>query len=570
MSKTKNVSEVWLKAAILGSTWASSEIILGSFLHNLRIPFNGNILTMIGFILLISASYKWKDRGLFWRSGLICALMKTISPSAVIFGPMIAIFMESMLLEISVRLFGRTIVGFFIGSSMAMSWILVQKLFNMIIFYGFNIVDIYKNLMGFAEKQLHSKFDLVWMPVLLLLAIYLLFGIVAVFFGVKIGKSLNKNEGNIDFGIKSQNFDFLPKKSENFPYSIYWLVINFILLIGMLILINFTPLIVWAIATLIVVFLWITRYKRAMRQMMKPSFWIFFVIITMFSALSITLIQGNEDKWISGILIGLQMNFRAAVVILGFSVIGTELYNPAIRNFFAKTSMKQLPIALEFAFESLPQVINSLPDVKSFFKSPDKVAKFLIFQAEIRFQQLTLNEQIERQFFIITGNIASGKTTFLMQLSEKLRDLNINIGGFYSPRIMDGNTTMGYDLVHVTDIKRIEFLRESDKSNIAEIGKFIIDENSVLQATSWIKEDIENECKIIIIDEVGKLEFDEKGWYNAIQILLSSNIKNQIWVVRNSFVDQAVKKWNLKNAVIIDVENQTVDDFVQYLIGMAG
>jgi len=74
--------------------------VLGSFLHNLKVPFSGNILTAIGIIILISVSYIWKEKGLFWRAGLICAIMKTMSPSAVIFGPMIAIFSEAMLLEI--------------------------------------------------------------------------------------------------------------------------------------------------------------------------------------------------------------------------------------------------------------------------------------------------------------------------------------------------------------------------------------------------------------------------------------------------------------------------------------
>lgn len=567
MSKVKNVSEVWLKAAILGSTWASSEIILGSFLHNLRIPFNGNILTMIGFILMISASYKWKDKGLFWRTGLICALMKTISPSAVIFGPMLAIFLESLMLEISVRLLGRNILGFFIGSSLAMSWILVQKVFNMIIFYGFNIVEIYKSLMGFAEKQLNSSFDLVWMPVLILLAIYLLFGIVAVFFGVKIGRGLNKNDGNIDFEIKSQNFDFLPKKSENFPYSIFWLVINFIFLIGMLLLITFAPIYIWAIASLLIVYLWITRYKRAMRQMMKPSFWIFFVLITMFSALSITLIQGNEDKWNTGLMIGLQMNFRAAIVILGFSVIGTELYNPAIRNFFAKTSMKQLPIALELAFESLPQVINSLPDVKSFFKNPDKVVKFLIFQAERRFQNFTDQDKDAKQFFIITGQVASGKTAFLTQLIEKLRELNVKAGGFYSPRILSSNITIAYDLVHVTNNERIEFLHTNLSDHSSDIGKFKINESSFTTACHWIETDIENQCDVMILDEVGRLELTDKGWAESIDLLLESATKIHIWAVRNDFAEQVIKKWNLKNVIIIDADNDSVSTIMQNLAG---
>jgi len=88
------LNEKWIKASIAGTIWAASEIVLGSFLHNLKVPFSGNILTAIGLIILISISYIWTERGLFWRAGVICALMKAMSPSAVIFGPMIAIFTE--------------------------------------------------------------------------------------------------------------------------------------------------------------------------------------------------------------------------------------------------------------------------------------------------------------------------------------------------------------------------------------------------------------------------------------------------------------------------------------------
>ena len=137
------ISEKWIKASIIGTIWAAAEIVLGSFLHNLRVPFSGNLLTAIALVILISVSYKWRDRGLFWRAGVICALMKTMSPSAIIFGPMIAIIMESLFLEASVRLFGRTYLGFIAGSMLAMSWNLFQKVFNMIIFYGGKLVDIY-------------------------------------------------------------------------------------------------------------------------------------------------------------------------------------------------------------------------------------------------------------------------------------------------------------------------------------------------------------------------------------------------------------------------------------------
>jgi len=63
MPKKTTLNNTWLKASILGATWAASEIILGSFLHNLHIPFKGSILTAIALTLLIAVNYKWTDRG---------------------------------------------------------------------------------------------------------------------------------------------------------------------------------------------------------------------------------------------------------------------------------------------------------------------------------------------------------------------------------------------------------------------------------------------------------------------------------------------------------------------------
>jgi hypothetical protein len=134
MNKKQGLSEKWIKASIVGTIWAASEIVLGSFLHNLKVPFSGNILTAIGIVILISVSYIWTEKGLFWRAGLICAIMKTMSPSAIIFGPMIAIFSEAVLLEISVRLLGKTFAGNILGGMLAMSWNLFQRIMNFIIF----------------------------------------------------------------------------------------------------------------------------------------------------------------------------------------------------------------------------------------------------------------------------------------------------------------------------------------------------------------------------------------------------------------------------------------------------
>jgi hypothetical protein len=196
----------WVKASVVGTVWAASEIVFGSFLHNLRIPFCGNVLTAIGLIILISFAYTFKEKGIFWRAGLICALLKTLSPSAVIFGPIIAIFTEAVLLENAVLILGRTYAGFIVGSVLAMSWNLVQKILSYILFYGFDIIEIYKGLVKIAEKQLNYNFDLLWTPIIILLSAYAVFGIVAAIIGIRVGKKISLKRDNPDVFIMSEKF----------------------------------------------------------------------------------------------------------------------------------------------------------------------------------------------------------------------------------------------------------------------------------------------------------------------------------------------------------------------------
>ena len=100
--------DIWLRAAVLGSLWGASEIVLGTFLHNLRIPFSSNLLTAIGIILMIAGHPLWPQRGLIWRAGIICAALKTLSPIHAIFGPMIAISAQAVLMQGAIFLGGRT------------------------------------------------------------------------------------------------------------------------------------------------------------------------------------------------------------------------------------------------------------------------------------------------------------------------------------------------------------------------------------------------------------------------------------------------------------------------------
>jgi len=274
MDVNKSLSNTWLRSAVLGCLWASSEIVLGSFLHNLRVPFASNFLTGIGIILLISVGYQWKDKGLFWRSGWICAMMKAVSPSAVILGPMIAIFCEALLFELAVRLFGRNMFAFICGGMLAMTWTFFHKIASYLIFYGLHMIDLYKNLAIFAQKQLHFTFSSLWEPLIILWSVYLFMGLVSAVFGIYIGRRLLKTSLSMQRIKTRENAVFKNRNEIYTPTSLVWLLGNITAMVLILLLINYSYWYIWCPSGIAIFAIWIWKYKKALRPLKKPKFWI--------------------------------------------------------------------------------------------------------------------------------------------------------------------------------------------------------------------------------------------------------------------------------------------------------
>lgn len=517
--QAKQLSDVWLKASVLGSLWAASEIILGSFLHTMHIPLKGSLLTGIGLILMISASYRWNDKGLFWRSGVICALMKALSPSAVIFGPMVAIFMEAVMFETGVRLLGRNTAGFITGSVLAMTWVIIQKLLNLLLYYGANLVEIYKGIVAFISRQLNISNQLTWEPVLVLAAIYLVTGIISAVAGMYIGRKALHSTPDRSLKPKEAADKQPGGKPANFEYSVAWLFATIAAVAAGLTAINLLPYYVWVPAIIFLITLWVWRYKRAMRQLLKPRFWISFTVITLLAAFTLSFLS-QDGTLMSGLLTGMQMNFRAALIVMGFSVVGTELYNPAFKQFFSHGRFTSATAALRMAFESLPLFIANIPDARSLLRNPSAAIGRLLYLAEVRFAEIRKPLSLIE---LITGPVASGKTTYIISQIEKYRSQGIVCGGFYAIRIMQGDQTIGYDLVSAATGQAMPFLRLAGAGTSPDIGRYSIKPEAVKFGESLLKQS--SGAEVIVLDEIGKLELAGKGWYNALRGLSTAGAR---------------------------------------------
>ena len=386
--KDWQLSDKWLKAAVIGGLWASIEIVIGSFLHNLRIPFAGTILAAQGIIILLAFMTLWPERGIIIRAGIITALMKSISPSAVILGPMIGIITEAFLLEIFLIIFGRNLFGFIIAASISLSSALLHKIATFIILYGFDIVKIYENIFQWFQKKIHFNHLNAFEFILLLLGVYLLWGIITGISGYIIGqkaKKLNTNDTFTNESIDTDDFFPINKKQS---FKIPLLFLHFISVPLGLLLINFTPS-VWGLSYIIVYISFaIYWYKKSMRRLKKPIFWVQLILIILLATLF-----GEEDSQVlsniswQGFVYGLEMSLRAIFVVITFTALSVELRNPVIQQNINSRFAKSLYESLSIAFGVLPRVIKALPKSIEFFTHPFRTFSTLIALTKNDFEQ---------------------------------------------------------------------------------------------------------------------------------------------------------------------------------------
>jgi len=177
----KRLSLVWQKAAIVGSLWGAFEIVAGSFIHNLALPLlAGTILSFTGVLIAIAFQSRWRTPGLLWRAGLICALLKSVSPSAIILTPMLGITLEGFLLEVGTLLFGINITGFIVGGGFAVISVLLFKVVRLLLVYGQGVIDAYSSVYKLSITQLKLNSDSnAWWPILAIALVYFIIGSIA-------------------------------------------------------------------------------------------------------------------------------------------------------------------------------------------------------------------------------------------------------------------------------------------------------------------------------------------------------------------------------------------------------
>lgn len=566
INKTGKLSDTWLKASVVGSLWASVEIIIGSFFHNLRVPMAGTILAMISVVIMVAFHQRWKEKGLFWRAGLICALMKSISPSAILLGPMTGIFAEALLMELFTRIFGANLFGYLLGGAFALASTIAHKIVNLLIIYGMDFVTVLVNLYDFAVRQIGHPDLQPETALWVLFAIYAVMGIIAALTGCSLGhRSSSKKKGTSPAGyieITHRKNYFSLETDQHFSVRLlFFHVFAIVVILFIFGSYDFTAGLVFMAAY---VGFSIFHYKRAMKHLKRPFFWVQVVVLTFLATLFFNGFQQGNIFDPEGLMIGIKMNLRAVLILVGFSAVSVELRNPVVKTVLYRRGFSQLYLSLGLAFSALPAVIDKFSSPKQILKNPIKSIQDMITDADGLLEAFK-KQNMKPSVVIITGEKHSGKTTFALELAQRLKDKDRKVGGFCALGTFEENRRVSFDILDLYSGKR-KTLCSIHRENGEKIGPFRFDPAGQEFGFQLLSSEHIHDMDFVFVDEVGPLEMKGLGWAPAIDQLMEQSGKKLVLVVRTGLVDDVIRKWNLINVVVLKSGETATGDVMKKMI----
>ena len=546
MTRTGSNRVIWRKAAVLGSLWAASEIVLGSFLHNAHIPFSGEFLTAVGIAILVAGHRLWPERGLLWRTGLVCAAMKSVSPSAVILGPMFAISAEGFLAEAGLLLLGVNPAGYLLAGGLAMCGTLAYKLIRLFMVYGPDTVQVYlRGVEWLRGLGLSGAGE--WTPLAAVCGAYFLAGWVPALAGLAAGRKKHRAATAVEKRTlnKAAGPAIKPRSYSARALATHIFFVAAVMAAGR----RFPPLALAAAAG-IYAYACARFYPRAGGLLKRAGIWAGVLL----ASLTAGLVLGSAEA-------GLYMALRAFLLTMGFAAIGEELLNPAIRRLLERIFGSVFFDTLEYAFAALPGVLSGLPPGKDFLRRP-----LAALGAAVALAPFLLDSPKRRGFFL-TGGHGSGKSKLIMELAGLLRAAGKKPGGICAAGLWENGIRSGFDLVNLADGTSRPLCRREPGGTV-RTGEFRFFGEGLAAGHAALSAEALARADAVFIDEAGFLELDGGGWAAPLEDLLKKEGPPLVIVVRDYLLEKARKRWNLGDAAVWKPGESAAGDMFRQLAGL--
>jgi len=145
---------------------------------------------------------------------------------------------------------------------------------------------------------------------------------------------------------------------------------------------------------------------------------------------------------------------------------------------------------------------------------------------------------------IITGAKEEGKSTLIKRLLQDFHKAQFALRGLFSPAIIENRKKKGIAVEDISTGKRMRLAIHEpgwDPEMPDREWKF---KKDALRWSNEVLKQIEDIYDVLIIDEIGYLEFEKKqGWESVFSVISDAHYLRAYIVVRTSLIGFAEEKW---------------------------
>jgi nucleoside-triphosphatase THEP1 len=167
------------------------------------------------------------------------------------------------------------------------------------------------------------------------------------------------------------------------------------------------------------------------------------------------------------------------------------------------------------------------------------------------------NRANHNNIYLLKGAVQGGKTAFLSSMTELFQKEGITVGGFLSPGNTSEGKRSGFELRQIGTGIQVTMAGLQKKEHWFKYRRFWFNPMAFAQGEMWMEESLKKKVRVLVIDEVGPMELEGRGWAGTLDRLVKQNTTLQLWSVREQLVSQVLERWNIGSTQLIDMDIDT-------------
>jgi len=167
----------------------------------------------------------------------------------------------------------------------------------------------------------------------------------------------------------------------------------------------------------------------------------------------------------------------------------------------------------------------------------------------------------------ITGRPGCGKTTMIIEI---IKESNLNAGGFYTAEVREGGKRKGFKIIDLDGNEGI--LAHVGLKSPYKVGKYKVNIKDLEEIGVKSILNAINKGKVIVIDEIGKMELFSERFKRAVEEAINSKnvVLGTIKLAKDPFIEGIKNRedtivFHLKEGKFNQIKDQIIKVLQQFL-----